>query len=56
MYSNTQCCESQQESAPGGKMRAEEKGFGHMLSCERHPAPSPWRPPESVRGSKRMPA
>lgn len=27
----------------------EEKGFGHMLSCERLPAPSPWRLPESVR-------
>lgn len=34
----------------------EEKGFGHMLSGERHPAPSPWRLPESIRGSKRMPA
>lgn len=32
------------------------KGFGHMLSRERHPAPSPWRLPESVRGSKLMPA
>lgn len=35
---------------------SEEKGFGHMLSCEQHPAPSLWRLPESLRGSKLMPA